>query len=1010
MLERWVETALKNRVVVSVAFLILLAVGARALFTLEVDAFPDTTPNQVQINTVAEVLAPEEIERQISFPLEASISGLPGLVNVRSISKFGFSQVVATFNDDIAILDARQLVSERLGTVRLPEGVEPPSLGPISTGLGEVFHYIVRARRPGRTLEEVRTLHDTIVKPELRRIPGVAEVNSWGGHEKQFHVIVDPNALIDHGLTLGDVADALRQNNRNVGGGTLTQAGESPLLVGVGQLSSVAMIENVVMASQGGVPTRIRDVAKVEVGHEIRRGAVTADGKGEAVLGLAFMLMGENSREVTRRIAARIDDVRRALPEDVELEVVYDRTELVEKVIDTVRHNLAFGAALVIATLFLLFGGVRAGLLIALTVPCAMLLAAWGMKELSIAASLLSLGALDFGVIVDGAVVMVENNLRRMAERTRELGRSLTGEERLASVTASSREIARPVFFGILIITLVLAPVLALHGVEGKLFRPMAITFGLAMLAALLLAMFWYPALSFWFLPRRPGEEENRLSRRLTSGYLPLLERALRRPRLVLGTSLLLVLGCGFLATRLGSEFMPRLSEGTIVLSVVRLTGISIDESVAYNSRMERILLDAFPDEIEHVWSRIGTAEVATDPMGTELTDLFITLKPRRQWTHTRNPQKLVEMIQAAVGDLPGQTSTYTQPIEMRMNEMLAGIRTDLGIKIYGDDFTKLVQASNDVQRVLSGIRGAANVSGEQLTGQPAVRVTVDPAALSQYGIPAEHVLEMVESVGGISVGEVVDGGYRYPLVVRLPDELRKNARNLSALVIPEKGHSRLPLGLVARVEEAEGAATITREWARRRTVAQCNIEGRDIGSFVEEARRRVREDVVLPPGYTIEFGGQFQQLEAANRRFALLVPLTLLLVFILLAFSLRNIKDAILVYTGIPLAAVGGILGLWLRGMPFSVSAGVGFIALAGIAVLNGQVLLSTIRRGLDEGLEAGEAVREAGRHPFYETRSFCRRHPPRSGATPVAPRAGYGHHRGGGILAHGDFGRGRG
>jgi heavy metal efflux system protein len=963
MLERLVESSLRNRLVLTLVFLILLGIGARALFTLEVDAFPDTTPVLVQINTVAPALAPEEIERQVSFPIESSIAGLPGLQNVRSVSKFGFSQVVATFTDDVSILDARQLVTERLGTVRLPQGIEAPSLGPISTGLGEVFHYIVRSRRPERTLEELRTIHDTVVKPELRRVPGVAEVNSWGGYEKQFHVIVDPNALIDRGLTLSDITEALRQNNRNVGGGNLTEGGESPLLVGLGQLTGLGMIENVVVTSHEGVPIRVRDVATVDVGHEIRRGAVTADGQGEAVLGLAFMLMGENSRDVTRRLSARLDEVRHALPEDIEVEVVYDRTELVEKVIDTVRHNLVFGALLVIATLFLLFGSVRAGVLIALTIPFAMLLTAWGMKEMSIATSLLSLGALDFGVIVDGAVVMVENNLRRLAERAQVLGRSLTSEERLASVSASSREVARPVFFGILIITLVLVPVLALQGVEGKLFRPMALTFGLAMIAALLLAMLWYPALSFWLLPRRPIQEESRISRAITATYLPLLERALVRPRMLLGMSLFLVLGSGVLAVRLGSEFVPRLSEGTVVLSVVRLAGISIDASVSYNTRIERLLLDSFPDEIAHVWSRIGTAEVATDPMGTELTDIFIALKPRGEWKRTRSPQELVEMIQAAVADLPGQTDTYTQPIEMRMNELLAGIRTDLGVKVYGEDFTELVQASDAIQTVLSGVRGAANVSGEQMTGQPVVRVSVDPTALAQAGVPAEHVLEMVEAMGGIQAGEVVAGGYRYPLVVRLPEDLRKNARSLAALVIPEPGHSRLPLAAVAHVEETEGPATITREWARRRTLAQCNIQGRDIGSFVEEARRRVRDEVTLPPGYTIEFGGQFQQLAAANARFAVLVPLTLLLVFVLLAFSLRRLGDALLVYTGIPFAAVGGILALWLRGLPFSVSAGVGFIALSGIAVLNGQVLLSTIRRGMDEGLSPQDAVREAGR-----------------------------------------------
>ncbi len=963
MLERLVEVAVRHRLAVALVFTVLAVLGARALAGLRVDAFPDTTPVQVQINTVVQALGPEEVERQVSFPVETAIAGLPGLRNVRSVSKFGFSQVVATFAEGTSILDARQLVMERLGTVELPAGIAPPSLGPIATGLGEIFHYVLRSEDPARTLTELRTLHDWVVKPELRKVPGVAEVNSWGGYEKQYQVTVSPEALVAYGLTLDEVVEALERNNRNVGGGRLTVSGEDLLVHGVGRLETVDQIGGVTVRSHDGVPVRVRDVAEVSVDHEIRRGAVTAGGRGEAVLGLGFMLMGENPKEVTERLKARVAEVRSALPEDVVLETVYDRTELVDHVIGTVRHNLFLGALLVVVTLLVLFGGVRVGLVIAVTIPLALILAALGMRELGIAASLLSLGAMDFGIIVDGAVVMAENNLRRLAQRRKALGRDLEPEEREETVAAASREVVRPVVFGVLIIALVLVPVLALQGVEGKLFRPMALTLILALAGALATAVFLTPALSLWFLPRRPQVRESAFTRLLLRLYEPALRRALRFRRAVLaGTGALLVLA-GVLAARTGSEFVPRLSEGAVTLSVVRLAGISLDESTAYNTRIERMLLEAFPDEIAHVWSRTGTAEVATDPMGTELTDIFLALKPRKEWTRARTQEDLVARIDAVVGDLPGQTVAYSQPIEMRVNEMASGIRTDLAVKVFGDDFDELVRLGEEIQAVLASIPGAADVAGEQLTGQPVLRVAVDRDAIARNGVPAAHVLEMVEAVGGVHVGEIQEGQRRFPLVVRLPEALRTDPAAFAATVVPAAGGLLLPLSAVAGVETAEAPATITREWGRRRTVVQCNIRGRDVGSFVNEARRRIAAGVAFPAGYTVEYGGQFEALQSANARFRILVPLTLGLVFLLLLLSLRRLGDALVVYTGIPLAAVGGVAALWLRGLPFSVSAAVGFIALSGIAVLNGQVLVSTLRRLLAEGMGMAEAVVTAGR-----------------------------------------------
>ncbi|UCH84165.1 MAG: efflux RND transporter permease subunit, partial [Candidatus Latescibacterota bacterium] len=687
MLERLVESSLKNRLIVSVLFAVVALLGVRALLTLPVDAFPDTTPIQVQINTVAPALNPEEIERQVTFPVETGVAGLPGLENVRSISKFGFSQVVATFDDETSIYDARQLILERLGTVRLPDGIEPPSLGPIATGLGEVFHYIVRSPDSSLSLSDIRTIHDWIIKPELRRVAGVAEVNSWGGHEKQYEVIVDPEDLVAYQITLHDVVHALEENNRNVGGGRIVTSGDALLLHGIGRLSTMEDIANVVIVSHEGVPVRIGHVAEVRLGHEIRRGAVTAGGEGEAVLGLAFMLMGENSREVTEALRQRVDEIRGALPPGVEIQIVYDRTELVDHVIGTVKHNLWLGAILVIVVLFLLFGNLRAGLIIALTIPLSMVIAALGMKEFAIAASLLSLGAIDFGIIVDGSVVMAENNMRRLSQRIHELGRDLTQSERAAVILESSKEVARPVFFGVLIITLVLVPILTLERIEGKLFQPMALTLIFALIGALFIALFLTPLLSRWILPKRPSVRESALMRGLVAIYERLLERVLRYRRIAVVTVVLMLVGAGVVGSRLGSEFVPRLSEGAIVLNVVRLAGISIEESVAYNTTMERLLLETFPDEIANIWSRTGTAEVATDPMGTELTDVFIALKPRNEWRAARSQSELVRKMEAVVSDFPGQTVAYTQPIEMRVNEMVAGIRTDLGIKIYGDDF-----------------------------------------------------------------------------------------------------------------------------------------------------------------------------------------------------------------------------------------------------------------------------------------------------------------------------------
>ncbi len=699
MFERMIEFSLKNRLLVVLLFVITCVAGGWALARLPVDAFPDTTPVQVQINTTAPALGPEEIEKQLTMPVELAVSGLPHLVSVRSVSKFGLSQVVVTFSDDMPIYDSRQLVMERLAAVELPEGIERPELGPISTGLGEVFHYVLRSDNPERTLDELRTLHDWVVKPELRKVAGVAEINSWGGLERQYHVVVAPERLIKYGLTLGEVRAALQENNANVGGGQVIASGQALLVHGIGRVGNLEQVGNIVVTAHAGAPVRIRDVAEVRIGHELRRGAVSYQGQGEVVMGLGFMLMGENSRDVTTALKARLETVRKALPEDVVIETVYDRTELVDQVIDTVEHNLVAGAILVVAILFLLLGNVRAGLLVAAAIPLSMLFAGLGMWQMGIAASLLSLGAMDFGILVDGSVVMTEANLRRLTERQLQLGRELTAAERMSAIVASSKEVVRPIVFGMGIIVLVFLPVLTLQGIEGKMFRPMALTFIFALAGALLVAVFLSPILSCQFLPKRLNEHEGRAERWLKKVYLPALSWVLRRQALTLGTATVLVIVTAVLALRLGGEFLPRMGEGSIVASVVRLAGVSVEESVAYNTKLEALVREKFPDEVRHVWSRLGSAEVATDPMGTELTDIFMTLHPREQWTRAGTQGELAAAIQAEMAGLPGIRIVFTQPIELRVNEMLSGIRGDVGIKIYGEDFEQLVRLGEQVEQ-----------------------------------------------------------------------------------------------------------------------------------------------------------------------------------------------------------------------------------------------------------------------------------------------------------------------
>lgn len=956
MLNRIIDLSLRHRWAVLVATVALVAAGAMALEKVDIDAFPDTTPVQVQINTVAPALGPEEVERLITFPIEQVISGLPGLQQLRSISKFGLSQVTVTFEDGIDIYFARQLINERLSAARIPAEVERPKMGPVSTGLGEVFHYVVTAR--GADLTDLRTIHDWTIRPQMRTVPGTAEINTWGGNEKQYQVRIDPNRLVKHGLTFDDVVAAVEKNNRNVGGGSIRRPGGGALLVqGLGRTSNAEQIRNIVVESHEGVPIRVRDVADVVIGHEIRRGAVTADGQGEVVLGLGFMLMGENSHEVTWALKHKLDEIKPSLPANVAVETVYDRTELVSHVIDTVRKNLFEGGLLVVAVLFAFLGNLRAAAIVALAIPLSMLLAFCGMWRFGISASLLSLGAIDFGMIVDSSVVMVENCVRHIAH-----GDSRR-RSRLEVIRDAAVEVRKPTLFGELIIMIVYLPILTLEGIEGKLFRPMALTVIFALAGSMILSLTLMPVLASLLLPKHIEEREPLLMRIAHRLHAPLLRIALHNKFAVIVFAVA-VLGVAFgvIAPQLGSEFVPRLSEGALAINVVRLAGTDLEESVRYNTLMERTILKEFPDEVEHVWSRVGMAEVATDPMGVELTDMFVTLKPRDKWTKAKTQDEFTEQLSKTLRDIPGQKLSFSQPIDLRLNEMATGVRADLAVKLFGDDFETLVAKAQEIERTLAAIPGAADVNAEQITGQPMLQIKIKQDEIARYGVPAKAVLDLVESIGSLPLGEVVEGQLRFPLVVRLPEKLRANPETIGSMLIATPSGESIPLERLASVDVVEGPSTITRDWGQRRITVSCNVRGRDIGGFVDEAQRRVAAEVQMPPGrYHLEWGGQFEHLIRAKRRLMLVVPLALVLIFGLLYLTYQNLVDSLRVFTGIPFAWVGGIFALWLRGMPFSLSAAVGFVALSGVAVLDDMILVSYIRQLRRQGLPLEDAVTRA-------------------------------------------------
>ncbi|OJW06989.1 MAG: cation transporter [Planctomycetales bacterium 71-10] len=954
MLNALIETSLRNRFLVLLTTSLLVVAGLRSAAHLPLDAFPDTTPVQVQINTPAPELSPQEVERLITFPVEYAMGGLKGLEELRSVSKFGFSQVVAIFADGTDVYFARQQVNERLGDAKLPEGVERPRMGPVATGLGEVYHYLLTSKNPELDLTELRTLQDWVIRPRLLRVPGVAEINAWGGYEKQFEVQADPAKLASRGLTFDDVTQALRQNNQNVGGGYVVRSGEASLVHGVARTATVGQIEDVVIKAYDGVPVRISDVAQVEIGHAIRRGGVTAEGEGEAVLGLAFMRMGENSRDVTEALDSAMKEVERSLPDGAEVKVVYKRTDLVEHVLRTVERNLLEGAILVVAVLFAFLGNLRAGLIVASAIPLSMLFAVSMMERVGIAGSLMSLGAIDFGLVVDSSVVMVENCVRRLAH-------DRTNRSKMAIIRDAAIEVRKPTMFGELIIMIVYLPILTLEGIEGKLFRPMALTVIFALSASLILSLTLMPVLASLGLKRRTSEKETFVDRIAHRLFQPLLGWGLNHPRATLVSVGAITIIATVMGFGLGSEFVPRLNEGSVVVNTIRLASVSLEESLRYGTRIEGYLKKRFPDEIEDVWTRTGSAEVATDPMGLELSDVFIALTPRERWKKAKTQEELVAAMAAATKVLPGMRAVYTQPIEMRINEMVAGIRADLGVKLYGEDLETLKKKAEEIERVISSIPGAADTTVEQVTGLPVLRINVDNEALSRYGVPARAVTDVIRSVGGVDVGEIIEPGRRFPLVVRLPLSYREDPKALDEVFITTATGQRLPLTRLANIEETVGPSTIQRDWGERRIIVQANVRGRDIASFVDEAKGRIGREVELPAGYAVGWGGQFEHLERAEKRLYIVVPLALVLILSLLYLTFHSLRDALMIFSGVLFARVGGILGLYVMGLPFTISAGVGFVALAGASMLEGLVLVSAIRDRMSHGMSKREAIEDA-------------------------------------------------
>ena len=987
MIERILKYSVERRHWVVALTLVAALFGAWSLSQLPIDAVPDITNKQVQINVEHPAFSTTDIERLVTFPLETALAGIPGLEHTRSISRNGFCQVTAVFDDAVDIYFARQQINERLTAAResLPVGIKP-KMGPITTGLGEVLMWAVEFEpqalgqaggfvTPGgerltnnvQRLAFLRTVQDWIIRPQVKTVPLVADVDAIGGYVKQYHVLPRLGQLSGHGLTLSDLVAALERNNLSLGAGYIERDGSASIVRASSRLGGSADIAGVVLKQSNGTPVRISDVADVAIGGEMRLGSASINGH-ETVIGTAMMLTGANSRAVAKAAAEQLTEVRRSLPPGITVRPVLDRSRLVNATIDTVAHNLFYGAALVVAVLFALLGNLRAAFLTALAIPLSMLLAAAGMHRAGISGNLMSLGAIDFGIIIDGSVIIVENCLRRLAGRQRELGRLLTLGERLDVVRSASYEVRRPFVYGVGIITVVYLPILALTGIEGKLFHPMALTVIFALAGAFVLSLTFVPAMVALAIRGRVAESDNALMRTARQSYAPVLDFALCHKGIVLGSAAAMLLGAGVLFANLGQEFVPKLDEGDIAMHAMRIPGTGIEQSTQMQLEVERAV--AKLDEVELVFSKTGTADLAADSMPPSVSDTFIIFKPRAEWPEPRLAKRAIESkVRAVVGKLVGNKYEFTQPIEMRFHELISGVRGDLAVKVFGENPVELRRAAEEIAAVMRGVPGAADVKVEQTTGMPELTVRPKLGTMARYGLDAAEVVESVNiAIGGRAAGQVFDGDRRFDIVVRLPEAKRRQASTLVELPIlmpvDPSGDAAvppiLPLSELAEVVQTEGPFQVSRENSKRRVVAQCNVRDRDLAGFVGEVREKVNSDVKLPAGTWLDWGGQFENLTAARQRLAIVVPACFALIFLLLHATFGAVRPALLVFTAVPLALTGGVAALWLRGLPFSISAAVGFIALSGVAVLNGLVLVTFINQLREQGRPLEEAVRE--------------------------------------------------
>jgi cobalt-zinc-cadmium resistance protein CzcA len=967
MIDAILRFSIARRWVVLFLVLAAAAAGVWNYQRLPIDAVPDITNVQVQINTQAPGYSPLEVEQRITYLVEVAIAGLPHLEYTRSLSRYGLSQVTVVFQDGTDIYFARNLINERLQQAKsqLPAGIEP-EMGPIATGLGEIYLYTVHAdedaRQPdGRPYDAtaLRTLQDWVIRPQLRQVPGVTEVNTIGGFEREYHVTPDPARLLAFGLSFDDIVAALEKNNANVGAGYIERNGEQYLIRSPGQVADIPSIEQIIVAHRGGVPVTIRDVAEVAYGKQLRTGAATRDGE-ETVLGTAVMLIAENSRTVSKAVSEKLAEINKTLPAGITADPVYDRTVLVEKTIATVQKNLLEGAILVVAVLLLMLGNVRAALLTAAVIPLSMLMLMTGMVQSKVSANLMSLGALDFGLIVDGAVIIVENCILRLSQRQHALGRLLNLEERLKAVFSATREVFTPSLVSVLVVILVNLPILALTGVEGKMFRPMALAVIIALIAALILSLTFVPAAVALFLTGKIEEKENAIVRGARNAYAPILDGALRFRTFILAGAVIFVGLCAWIGSRMGSEFIPNLDEGDLAVQALRIPGTSLTQSLEMQFQLERALQEI--PEVKTYFSRVGTAEVATDPMPPNISDGYVMLKDRSDWPDPKKTKAdLVKDIEKKLEAIPGNAFEISQPIQLRFNELISGVRSDLGIKVYGDDLEQLLKSGNAIARVLNSIDGAEGVKVEQVAGLPVLSVEPNRAALYRYGLNVADVQDVLSAAtGGEEAGQIFEGDQRFGVVVRLPEHLRADVANLSRLPIslPQGGY--VPLGEVASLKLAPGPNQISRENGKRRLVVSANVRGRDLGGFVTEARDKIAQEIKLPAGYWLDYGGTFEQLQSASQRLAVLVPVTLVMIFALLLMTFGSAKDAALVFSGVPLALTGGVIALWIRDIPLSITAGVGFITLSGVAVLTGVMMVSAFRDRLANGAGLEDAIRE--------------------------------------------------